>query len=169
MSLDTTPVSPSDGQENFDKLSNTFLDIVAEKMGYLQDSEPTGRPFLDECSLFGYDGVVTRDGKIVSLTNLGDREDVPSIGLDTEITIEGNSHGYVSSGHNPGDRVKVIKFIEPFYDAGNGIKSSDKIIKVEGNGVIGWIKPSEFDKRRLLEDTEKEIKKLFERPTGEET
>lgn len=88
---------------------------------------------------------------------------MPSVSVGSELVIVGDSRGYVSSGHDQGSRVKVLRIIEPFYDAGNEIRSSDKIIKVEGHGVIGWIKPSELDKVILKEETEKEMKKLFER------
>lgn len=64
MVIGELPVSPNDGQQNFDKLSNTFLDRVGDSMGVLQDTEPGGRPFLNNNhNLFGYDGVVVREGK----------------------------------------------------------------------------------------------------------
>jgi len=166
MSIGELPISisPNDGQKNMDMLSNTFLDRVGDSMGTLQDSGPEGRSFLDNNhNLFGYDGVVVRDGKIVSLINLDGDENVPNVSVGSEIVITGDSRGYVSSGHEPGNRVKVIRIIEPFYDAGNEIRSSDKILKVEGHGVIGWIKPSELDKAILKEDIEKEVQKLFRR------
>ena len=94
-----------------------------------------GRHFLEgRHNLFGYDGVVVSGGEIVSLVNLGGDEDVPTISLDAEVAILGDSRGYVSSGHKPGDQVKVI----------------------------GWIKPSEIDKEVLKEQREKVIRKLFD-------
>jgi len=121
--MDTLPISPNPGQENMDKLSNTINDRVKTSMGRLQDTGPEGRTFLDgEHSLFGYNGVVVRDGDIVSLVNTKQDSDIPPINLGDEIIIEGNSMGYVTSGHNPGDKVKVVGFIEPFYETLNGEK-----------------------------------------------
>lgn len=163
MDINELPISPNEGQQNMDKLSNTINERVRESMGVLEDTEPSGRHFLDnKHTLFGYNGVVVSGGKIVSLVSLERDKDIPSISLGTEIVIEGDSRGYVSSGHKTGDRVKVIGLIEPFFSAGEGVQSSDKIIKVEGNGVIGWIKPSEIDKRAVIEQNEKVTKKLFD-------
>jgi hypothetical protein len=164
--IDQLPISPNPGQQNMDKVSNTLNERVRANMGVLPDTDPSGRPFLrGEDSLFGYNGVVVRNGEIVSLINLGGNEEVPNINLDTEICIIGDKRGYVSSGHKPGDKVKVIRFIEPFFEDGGGSKSSDKIIQVEGGGVIGWIKPSEVDKNALKEQREQELRKLFEKST----
>ncbi len=163
------PIGPNPGQQNMDKVVASINDMVRTKMGALPDTGPAGRHFLDgEHSFFGYNGVVVREGKIVSLVNLNGDEDIPPINLDTEITIEGDSRGYVSSGHKPGDRVKVIGFIEPNFKAAEGIRSSDKIIQVEGAGTVGWIKPSEFDKQLLKKQQEEEIGKLFNPPKQEE-
>jgi len=166
--LDDLPVSSNPGQQNMDRVGATINDRVKQAMGVLPDTEPTGRHFLDnEHNLFGYNGVVVRDGRIVTLLSLAGDEDTPPINLDTEITIQGDSHGYVSSGHKPGDKVRVLGFIEPFFKAGKGIQSSDKIIQVQGGmgedgaEVIGWIKPSEFDKQLLKRQREEEMKKLF--------
>jgi len=163
MDINELPISPNPGQQNMDKISNMLNERVGESMGVLEDTGPAGRHFLEgEHSLFGYDGVVVTGGKIVSLVNLDGDEDVPTVSLGAEVTIEGNSRGYVSSGHKPGDQVKVIGFIEPFFSAGEGQMSSDKIIKVEGNGTIGWIKPSEIDKQLLKKQKDEEMQKLFD-------
>jgi hypothetical protein len=169
MGIDDLPVSPNEGQKNMDQISNSINDLVGDRMGKLQDSEPGGRHFLNgEHSLFGYNGVVVTGGKITSLVDLDGSEYIPPVSLGTEVTIVGDSHDYVSSGHKPGDRVTVIRLIEPFYMAAPGLQSSDKIIKVEGEGVIGWIKPSELNKTQLREDLEKEVQKLFVQPTKNE-
>jgi len=167
--LDAMPVSPNPDQKNMDQLSATINDRVKKAMGALEDTGPEGRNFLDnKHSLFGYDGVVVSGGEIVSLVNLDKDENVPTISLNTEVAIEGDSRDYVSSGHKPGDRVKVIGFIEPFFKAGKGIQSSDRIIQVEGSGIIGWIKPSEFDKVALIDENKASVvevsEKLFRKP-----
>jgi len=165
MNLDEFPIAPNPDQQNADKLLGNINDGVKQNMGVLTDTGPEGRPFLDgEHNLFGYDGVVVTEGRISSLVNLGGDENVPTVSLGTEVVIEGNSSGYVSSGHKPGDRVKVINFIEPFHSDGGSLTSSDKIIQVEGAGVVGWIKPSEFSKSALKEERDKELKKLFDKP-----
>jgi hypothetical protein len=160
------PISPNFGQKNMDNLSNTLSEQVLINMGVLNDTGPEGRNFLDnDHNLFGYDGVVVNEGKIISLINLDKDESIPSIHLNGEVPIKGDSDGYISSGHKPGDRVKVIGFIEPFFESETGRRSSDKIIKVEGNGAIGWIKPSEIDKQLLLKQRETETQQLFD-PTN---
>lgn len=156
------PISSNPGQQNADKIGSTINEDVKRSMGKLQDTGPEGRLFLKNTNLFGYDGVIVNGGKIVSLINVDRDEDVATINLGAEVTIEGDSRGYVSSGHKPGDKVKVIAFIEPFYQSKSGLMSSDKIIEVEGEGVTGWIKPLEMDRQKLKEEHEKEIKKLFE-------
>lgn len=163
MSIDQLPIGPNPGQQNMDRASNTINEDVKESMGVLQDTGPEGRSFLDgEHNLFGYNGVVVREGKIVSLVNLDPEQDIPPINLDSEVVIEGNSVGYVSSGHKPGDKVRVISLIEPFYKSKNDLISSDKIIQVDGAGVIGWIKPSEINRQLLSEEREKKMKELFD-------
>ena len=160
------PIASNVGQQNMDRVGANINDMVKTAMGTLPDTGPEGRQFLKAkgSSIFGYDGVVVSGGKIVSLVNLKGDEDIPPVTLDTELTIEGDSRGYVPSGHKPGDRVKVIGFIEPFFQAKPGIQSSDRVIQVEGNGVVGWIKPSNFDKQLLKREKDEEVKKLFNRP-----
>ncbi len=148
-----------------DRVGANINDMVKDAMGTLPDTGPEGRQFLKSAgsSIFGYDGVVVSGGKIVSLVNLDSDGDIPPVSLGTELTIEGDSRGYVPSGHKLGDKVKVIGFIEPFFPAKKpGIQSSDRIIQVEGEGTIGWIKPSNFDKQLLKEQREEEVKKLFD-------
>ena len=117
------PIAPNPRQKNADQALghiNHQVEIAMERDGVLsKDSDPRGRHFVDSgSSLFGYDGVVVHNKKIVSLVNLGENESVPPVRLGTEVTIVGDSRGYVSSGHKPGERVKVIGFVEPFYRAG---------------------------------------------------
>ncbi len=147
-----------------DKVGANINDMVREAMGVLPDTGSEGREFLKSpgSSIFGYDGVVVRDGKIVSLVSLKADESVPSVSLGTELIIEGDSRGYVPSGHKSGDNVKVIGFIEPFFQARPGIQSSDRIIQVEGSGIVGWIKPSNFDKQTLKKQRDEEVQKLFD-------
>lgn len=170
MSFDDFPVASNDGQKNLFAFDNMTLARVAEKMGVLQDTEP-GQPrgFLDRDGLMlsGYDGVVVQDGKVVSLVNRDGWEGIPVLSVGSELVVEGDSRGHVSSGHKPGNRVKVLQIIEPFYEADPVNKSTDKIVQVEGHGLIGWIKPSEFDKNILLEEIEKETQRLFSEKGGE--
>lgn len=155
-------ISSHEGQQNADVTSNTVNDRIKDIV--LQDTESGGRHFLDgKHSLFGYNGVVVTGGKIVSLISVDKDEDLPPISLDGEVIIKGDSHGYVSSGHKEGDRVRVIGLIEPFFSVAEGVQSSDKIIQVDGAGVIGWIKPSEINREQLKQSREEMFQRLFKK------
>lgn len=166
MDITEFPISPNPGQQNMDKVGANINDMVKDAMGVLPDTGPEGRRFLKGGKVVGgYDGVVVSGGKIVTLVNLKGDEDVPAVRIGTELTIEGDSHGYVPSGHKPGDKVKVVGFIEPFFHAKEpSIQSSDRIIQVEGLGIVGWIKPSNFDTQLLKKQGNEEVQKLFSKP-----
>jgi hypothetical protein len=156
-------IGPNEGQKNADKTLNTTNEIIREQMGRFKDTGPEGRLFAEGCNIFGYNGCIVTDGKISALINTED-DDIPRINLNGELSIKGGSHGYVSSGHRDGARVRVIDFIEPFYSAGSEQpRSSDKIIQVEGEGVTGWIKPSEINKEALMQEMNESLSGLFKK------
>jgi hypothetical protein len=105
----------------------------------LKETTAEGRPFLDgEHSLFGYDRVVVKNGEITILKS--SKKEKPDLTLNQEVTLKGDSEGYVPSGHEDGDRAKIIEFAEPFRDG-----ASDRIIYVTGGALSGWVKPSNIE------------------------
>ena len=94
------------------------------------------RPFLRNVNLFGYDSFrVLQSGERIGLRD--STGITPELIRGARVVIEGDSKGYVPSGHRPGDSVRITGFAEPF--EGN---RSDDIIQVDGGGISGWIKPS---------------------------
>ncbi len=127
------------GPKNADKVMNWVRIARDKRQGKesFPDTSPEGRPFLDaaELDIFGYDRVVVREGRIVELQS--SKREKPTLSLGMEVTLKGDSEGYIPSGHRDGDNVLIKDFAEPFRN-----NSSDRIVKVSGNALEGWVKPS---------------------------
>jgi hypothetical protein len=161
--LESLPIGPNPGQQNFDNLQNEINNQATEGVA-MPDSSIEGRPFLTgEHNLFGYNGVVIADGKVVSLVNLDEASEIPRISIGDEVLLKGDTKGYVPSGHQSGQRVEVVALTEPFLRGpkGTGTDTSDRIIQVSGEGLIGWVKPSNIDKVDLANQKEQKLKQLF--------
>ncbi len=150
--FDSIPIAPNPGQQNFDKLQNEMNRRVIEDT-YIPPSPVEGRPFCtNNHDIFGYTGVIVEEGQVIALINLKQNPEIPTIQLGDIVLLKGDSEGYIPSGHKPGQRVEVVELTEPFLKARVGsiiFNTSDKIIKVSGEGRIGWIKPSNVDKEDL--------------------
>jgi hypothetical protein len=83
-------------------------------------------------SLFGYDSLVRRP-EFIELKG----KTAKSLNKGMVVEISGDSRGYVPSGHEPGEKVTIIGFREPFKRG-----ESDHIIQVTNGEKVGWVKPS---------------------------
>lgn len=83
-------------------------------------------------SLFGYDSLIRRPEFIVLKG-----KNAQSLNKGMVVELRGDVRGYVPSGHQPGERVTIIGFREPFKRG-----ESDHIIQVTNGEKVGWVKPS---------------------------
>jgi hypothetical protein len=86
--------------------------------------------------LFGYNTVVREGDKVITLK----RQTVTELDLGMKVVLLGDSRGYVPSGFNPGQKVTILEFSEPFSNS-----RTDHIIKVSDGSHEGWVKPSNIE------------------------
>jgi hypothetical protein len=165
MSLTSLPIGPNPGQKNFDQIQNE-INLQATDGVAVPASPLEGRPFQDgDHNLFGYNGVIVADGKVIALINLDENSNVPRISIGDKVLLVGDSQGYIPSGHTSGQRADVIALTEPFLQGPKGTNTSDRVIQVNSGGIIGWIKPSNVDKEDLTKQSESRANQLFTKGT----
>ncbi len=105
------------------------------------DTGEEGRPFLDGSTsfLFGFDRVVVKDNKIVALRSWPEKSPLsrPTLKVYDQVVVEGDSRGYVPSGHPPDSMATIVGFREPFIG-----HASDRIVLISNGETAGWVKPS---------------------------
>ena len=89
--------------------------------------------------IFGYNTIVKKGDQIITLK--GDQ--ITELDIGMEVVLLGDSRGYVPSNFEPGEKVTIVEFTEPFLNF-----HSDDIIKVKNGSLEGWVKPSNIQVTR---------------------
>jgi hypothetical protein len=96
-------------------------------------------------NLFGYTTLVREGNTFLALAGDGQ----PKLQVGMQVTLLGDSRGYVPSGFRDRQQAQIVGFAEPFKDG-----RSDHIIQVRDEKQDGWVKPSNIDRAAIdaLED-----------------
>jgi hypothetical protein len=86
-------------------------------------------------NMFGYDTLVKEE----IFTELRGR-DMPTLRKGMNVTLKGNTQGYIPGHFKPGEQVTIIEFRHPD-DAGN----SDIIMRVTNGTNVFYIKPNNIE------------------------